>query len=114
MILLSVIPAASPTARTSDSSRSVKNPELLRGKATHSAPRGASTCLALGNSSPSTARDEEKTTTTSARLTIFVVTPTPGGSRSSRRPQPQGGSLRGPLDPPLVSLFASSGDPPAP
>jgi len=37
--------------------------------------------LGLGNSSPSTAREEEKTRITSARLTIFVVTPTRAGKR---------------------------------
>src|SRR2546426_4371421 len=84
MILLSVRPPARPTARTSCSSRSVKNPELFLGQATQSAPRGARTCFALWKSSPSTARDEANTTITSARLTILVVTPTPSGSGSRR------------------------------
>src|SRR5207244_11858264 len=46
MILLSVNPPARPTARTSVSSRSVTKPELLRGQAIQSEPRGASTCFA--------------------------------------------------------------------
>src|SRR5207244_10230972 len=117
MILLSVRPAARPTARTSCSSRSVKKPELLRGQATQRAPWGARTCFAFGNSSPSTAREEEKTTMMSARLTILVVTPTPSGSGSSRRTNPTGGSSTSTRRPSLMPslwlrLVSSIPDPP--
>src|SRR5262249_25916262 len=101
-ILSSVIPAARPIERTSSSDRSVKNPLDLRGQDAQMHPRGASTCLALGNSSPSTARDEAKRTITSIWLTALVATEAPSGKGSRRRANPTGGSRRGGGRPPLI------------
>jgi len=60
-----------------------ENPLDLRGQAAQMCPRGASVCLARGKSSPSTAREEAKSTTTSIGLTALVATEAPSGSGSS-------------------------------
>ena len=103
------MPAARPTERTSSWERSVKNPLDLRGHAAQMCPRGASKCLARGKSSPSTAREEAKRTTTSIWLTDLVATEAPGGSGSNRRAKPTGGSIKSTRRPSLMPSLREIG-----